>query len=292
MEEELPPEVLAKLAQIPAAIRDEYRKDLLQETRFSVFVSSNVLLEVDKSLLMGIQHKYGRFLVASAREWFISIPLFQCVRSRIVHKYLRLVLSELLGKNIIQKTEGWNFHIIYLSLILWARSPIPYKGVTGETQIDLPVKQSLRCAYCENNWRCMAKDKTKCTGRRFLCHTEAGVHLCEYHGNQVFSEERPLGVFVDLEDERRMWGVGRVEFMDKVGMRIHDYEKHKVALNDFGEYQVQPLLSPLPEDWFMHGKDELDASELLIRKKLDYPSQCFWFTEVHALPGDEDEGEM
>lgn len=287
LNDELPDAILERISRFPESVRSEYLKDCLQETRFSYFDSSGFLVaqlggvSSHSDYLKELQEKYSRFLVYSAREWFISIPSIQCIRNPFLEKYLRLALSELLKRNIIQETEGWNYHLIYSSLILWALSPIvPHEGSIQSRPLELPRQaKAPRCIYCENDWQCMAKDKTKCHHKKFCCLVEAGVHLCKTHGDTVFKEDRPIGANVPLDDGRTIWGMGKSEFIDRCGLRFHDYQKNTVCLNEFGEYNVTgcPVLAP---DWFMDEPDELDELELRVRSKLQgyLPPQSFWST--------------
>ena len=132
----------------------------------------------------------------------------------------------------------------------------------------------------------MAKDKTKCHPKKFVCFTEAGVHLCKTHGDMVFGEERVLGVNVVLEGDRTIWGAGKADFIDRHGIQFHDYEKNHLCLSEFGEYNVIgcPKFGP---DWFMDEPDDLDEIELRVREKLQkfLPPQSFWGHHNHQGGG-------
>jgi hypothetical protein len=89
------------------------------------------------------------------------------------------------------------------------------------------------------------------------------------------SQNRPLGTNVQLEDGRRIWGIGDHDFIDRHGVKFFDHEKVSVQLNDFGEYVVSPPLTRCI-DWFMSEPDELEETELRVRSTEEYPPQSFW----------------
>lgn len=283
LDRELPDAILLSISRLRPELQEEYLKDALQETRFSSFISSTFLVlnaGNHPDYLRDLQEKYSRFLVYSAREWFIAIPSIQCIRNPLLEKYLRLTLSELLQRNIIQETEGWNYYLIRTALVLWAISPIvPELGSVESMPLVCPPIPSKGppCIYCDKDWQCMAKDKTKCHSKKFGCFIEGGVHLCRTHGEIVFGEDRPLGVRVELEDGRVIWGVGKADYIDRYGVQFHDYEKNRVALNEFGEYNVIGC-PKLDKDWFMQEPDDLDEVELRVRDKMCkfLPPQSFW----------------
>jgi hypothetical protein len=287
---ELPDAILTKISLMPQFVQQEYLLDCLQETRFSYFKSSTFLLRpgVSREYVEAIQRKFSRFLVYTAREWFISIPALQSLGNPFIEQYLRLMLCELLERNIIQETEGWNYYLLHTSLIYWSLSPVAGSTIGGELitnfsspspQLKLPSVQKQqtkepRCVYCENKWPCMAKDKRNCHHSKFCCFIQGGVHLCKTHGQIIMSQNRPLGTNVQLEDGRRIWGIGDHDFIDRYGVKFFDHEKVSVRLNDFGEYTVFP--SPRSMDWFMSEPDDLEETELRVRSTEKYPPQSFW----------------
>lgn len=304
---ELPDAILEKISSLPKFIQSEYLLDCLQQTRFSYFKSSAFLLRpgVSREYIEAVQKKYSRFLVYTAREWFLSIPVIQTLGNPFIEQYLRLVLCELLERNIIQETEGWNYYLLHTSLIYWSLSPIVSTVTAGcelnpqflASRLSLPSSQRQqlkepRCVYCENKWPCMAKDKTECHHSKFCCLLQAGVHLCKTHGKIIMSHNRPLGTKVELEDGRRIWGIGDHDFIDRYGVKFYDHEKVSVQLNDFGEYTVvaavvanNPPTGPSSSasvaegDWFMNEPDELEETELRVRSTEEYPPQSFWEDE-------------
>lgn len=277
----MPDAILEKISKLPESIRSEYLKDCLQETRFSYFESSGFLIQLSghPDYLSELQEKYSRFLVYSAREWFASIPFIQCVKNPFLERYLRLALSELMKRNIIQETEGWNYYLIRTALILWALSPVvPRGGSVASWPLEFPYAgRRPRCIYCEEGRPCMAKDKSKCHHKRFSCLVEAGIHLCKNHGEIIFLEDRTLDASVPLEDGRTALAVGRADFIDRYGMKLRDREKIAVCLNEFGEYRVVGC-PRFHLDWFMDEPDDLDEIELRVRTSLrdSLPPQTFW----------------
>ena len=265
------------ISKLPEFLRRDYVLDCLQAARFATFKSSLYLIQsVGYANLEEIQKRYSKFLVFTASEWFRAIPTIQNMGSPLIERYLRLVLSELLERNIIQETEGWNKYLIHTSLILWPLSPVVPRA-PGSDKLGLAALEDPPCVYCEQDWPCMAKEKGGCHRKKFCCLVQAGVHLCKVHGEMVFREDRPLGTSVELDDGRRVWGVGRADFIDRYGIQLFDPRRDKVLLNTMGEYEMRG--SPRPGgDWFLEEPDELEETELRVRGEIvkDLPPQAFW----------------
>lgn len=275
--DELPEDIVKELDKLPASIRDEYFKDCLQETRFSSFKSSLYLVRQIKDIekLQEVQEKYSRFLVYTAKEWFLSIPQIQNLQNTIIQEYLRLALSDLLSRNLIQGTEGWCY-VTRHALILWPLSPV---ACVMKNDLYLEEDGGSECCYCVNKVPCMSKDKTrKCHKKKFCCFLEGGVHLCINHARRVFkSDESEVSLVndrIELEDGRVVWTLKNADFMDVTGMEVEGQPKH-VILNDFGEYECC--------HHSVYVKEEEGATEdtlLKVREELVnlQPKESFWDT--------------
>jgi virulence-associated protein VapD len=273
--DELPADIVERLEKLPAGLREEYFKDCLQETRFSSFQSSLYLIREIKDLekFKEIQEKYSRFLVFTAREWFLSIPQIQNLQNPVLQEYLRLVLSEMLSKNLIQGTDGWCY-VTKHALLLWPISPI-----CCENHLDIYLAEDggRECCYCEKLQPCMAKDKTrKCHKKAFCCFLEGGVHLCKHHAKRVFKDDTDKSLIndrIELDDGRVMWTLKNADFMDVTNMQVDSGPKY-VSFNDFGEYEIKakPIIKKeeekgATEDTLLRVREEIVALQ---------PKDSFW----------------
>lgn len=77
----------------------------------------------------------SRVLTFSAIEWYQTIPVLNHYQCQLVSGLYRVVLAEMIGRDDLRGTHGWEEAYVQEVLIAWSKSPVP------EAVVGLTMKQ-------------------------------------------------------------------------------------------------------------------------------------------------------
>lgn len=276
--------------------------DAVKSYRMGYFKCYNYLMNnFNEQKVKKIQELLGKFIIFSAEEWYrCVIPLVQQSPNPIFHEFLRLMLSELLTRGLIQRTIGWDYVVIRVALLYWCCSPVPSFAVKPEcyTLRD----DCTTCIYCQCNSNCMFSDECSKKGK-YKCFIEAGIHLCSAHGEYLLGDNGSFNRNLKLKDGRTVFYCGRTDYVDlngiDTGYNLLYYGKdvskseRKHSLSTYygldQEYDIFPPihkegeLYESPKRHFigpaqppMFHQDEIKLRDYLVQKRVTWCPETNW----------------